>query len=338
MQNITIIAIGGNQIADVKEKIDLKSQLSQVQKTIDIIAKFINKNPGLFVITHGNGPQVGIRLSRSYFASISKQNIFPETLDICGADTQGAIGFMIQNAFFKYFQDRKNFVSIVTQVLVDEKDNAFKNPTKFIGPGYTIRELKNNLKVNKYIKKGITGEPEYHIEEKKNTLIYRRYKNKIFRRVVPSPKPKEIIEFSVILSLIKNSIIPITCGGGGIPVIKKRNELKGFEAVIDKDFTSALLAKKLVDIKYKVDLIILTNVDSVYLNFGKKDKEYSIPKLSLKNAKQYIKEGHFQAGSMLPKIKAAIFALENNVEKVVITSPNYLEDAVKGIAGTRIIK
>ncbi|MBD3203035.1 hypothetical protein GF327_01965 [Candidatus Woesearchaeota archaeon] len=172
----------------------------------------------------------------------------------------------------------------------------------------------------------------------KKNLIYRKYKKNVFRRVVASPNPVDIIEFPIILSLLKEKIIPITCGGGGIPVIRKGKELKGVEAVIDKDFTSSLLVKKLINKKYKVDLIILTNVDSVYLNFGKKDKEYSIPKLSLKSAKEYIREGHFQKGSMLPKIKAAIFALENNVNKVLITSPEYFKDTIKGIAGTRMYK
>ncbi len=295
-----VVALGGNALISKKD-LSYIAQEKQIQRTAKILIDILQKGNQI-IITHGNGPQVG---------SILIQNeAFPKTempLDVCGAESQAQIGYMLQQAILNELKKRKinkKVATIITQVLVDKQDSAFKNPTKPIGPYYSKQQA---IKFRK----------KYHLK-----LI----KGKGFRRIVPSPQPKEIIELKQIEKLINSSIV-ICCGGGGIPVINQQEKFSGIKAVIDKDLSASLLAKKL-----KADvLLILTDIDAVYINyksFGqKKLKELNIPK-----AKAYLAEGQFPEGSMGPKIQAGI----NFNKKTIIASINNAKKAIIGEAGTII--
>ena len=264
------------------------------------------------VITHGNGPQVGFILLRSELASNVLHTV---PLDSCGADTQGAIGYMIQQCLWNEFKQRRvktSVASVVTQTLVGKNDVAFHNPTKPIGPFY----------------------------EKERAERYRRERGwdivedagRGWRRVVPSPVPVRIIEQDVIKTLISRGIVVIAAGGGGIPVIEQDGRLKGAEAVIDKDYASALLA-----IGIKADLFLIsTAVEKVALNFGKPNQKL-LDKITLTKAKDYLKQGHFPPGSMGPKIEAIINYLEHGGKEAMITNPENLERALRGETGTHIV-
>jgi carbamate kinase len=275
---------------------------------VRLIEKGIN-----VVITHGNGPQVGFILLRS---EISKNQIHEIPVPSAVADTQGALGYQIQQAIQNILRTKKikkNIVTVVTQVLVEENDPAFQNPSKPIGPFLTQEDAE--LKRDKY---------NWNVVEDSG---------RGWRRVVPSPKPIEIIELESIRNLIKNDFLVVAVGGGGIPVVRQENGyLDGVPAVIDKDRASALLALNL-NADY---LIISTAVEQVCLNFGK-EYEQALSKISLDEAKSFIAEGHFAKGSMLPKVEAAIQFLENGGKEVIITTPEKLAEAVDGKAGTRII-
>jgi carbamate kinase len=263
-------------------------------------------------ITHGNGPQVGFILLRS---ELSSNVLHTVPLDSCGADTQGAIGYMIQQCLYNEFKQRrikKSVASVVTQTLVEKNDPAFQNPTKPIGPFY------DKEKAEKYRK-----ERGWDVMEDAG---------RGWRRVVPSPIPVKIIEQDVIKSLVNKGIIVIAVGGGGIPVIEQDGRLKGAEAVIDKDYASALLA-----IGIKADLFLIsTAVEKVALNFGKPNQK-SLNKITLAEAKKYLEQGHFPAGSMGPKIEAIISYLEQGGKEALITNPENLERALLGKTGTRIV-
>jgi len=296
MQKKTIVlALGGNALT-TKHNFSYEEQKLMIGKTAKIVSDLITQGHKL-IITHGNGPQVG---------SILLQNeAFPKTempLDVCGAESQAQIGYMLQQAIQN--ATHKDVCTIVTQILVDKNDKSFTNPTKPVGPYYS---KKDSLKFkNKYKLKLIEG--------------------KGYRRIVPSPEPKEIIEFNQIKKLSEHSVI-ICCGGGGVPVIKEGTNLKGVYAVIDKDSTAALLAKKInADV-----LLIVTDVDAVYLNYSTPNEE-KLKELTISKAKIYLDEGHFPEGSMGPKIRAGI----NFGKKTIITSINKVEDALKGKAGTVI--
>ncbi len=264
------------------------------------------------VITHGNGPQVGSQLLRSEAGS-SQTYTLP--LDVCVAMTQGEIGYIIQTSLQSIFRSRNisiPVVSLITQVLVDKHDPAFQNPTKPIGPFYS-----------KEIAQKKQDELNWNIIED----AARGY-----RRVVPSPKPLEVIEQDIIKDCLERGIIVIASGGGGIPITFENGSMTGVEAVIDKDRASALLATELNIERF----IISTEVEKVYLNFKKSD-QMAIDKISLDEAKKYLDEGHFLEGSMKPKIEAAIEFLESGGKEVVITNPEHLADAIKGKTGTHII-
>jgi carbamate kinase len=310
---LVVLAIGGNSLIKDKTHIALSSQYEAVQVTSKYIAELIAEGLSM-VITHGNGPQVGFLYRRGELAR-SELPLIP--LDICGADTQGAIGYMIEMALLNEFHKMgisKRVVAVVTKTIVNRDDPSFHNPTKPIGSFMSEEEARSHK-----------GEFGWHILEDAG---------RGFRRVVPSPKPREIIELGVIRLLVDHDHIVIAAGGGGVPVI--RNEQGGFEgveAVIDKDLGSSLLARNLGADTF----IISTAVDAVYLNFGKKDQK-PIRQANLSEIKQYMKEGHFKPGSMLPKIEAIIEFLEGGGEKAIITSPDNLLRAVKGEAGTTITK
>jgi carbamate kinase len=311
MTKLAVVAIGGNSLIKDKNHQTVLDQFENTRQTCVHIASMIEKGWNV-VITHGNGPQVGFILLRSELAS---HVIHPVPLDSCGADTQGAIGYMIQQSLYNEFKRRgvkKQAVSVTTQVLVDNNDPAFKNPTKPIGPFY------DEKKANAY-----RDERGWNIMEDAG---------RGWRRVVPSPIPLRIIEQDAVKALIDQGFVVIAVGGGGIPIIEENGELRGVEAVIDKDYASALLA-----LSIKADLFLIsTDVEKVALNFGNPNQKW-LDKMTLKEAKKYYKEGHFPPGSMGPKIQAVINFLEKGGKKALITNLENIERALLGKTGTHII-
>jgi carbamate kinase len=308
---LTVLAIGGNSLIKDKNHIALSSQYQAVQETSKYIGELIAEGLSM-VITHGNGPQVGFIYRRG---ELARHELPLIPLDICGADTQGAIGYMIQKALLNEFRRRgiaKKVTTVVTQTIVDRDDWSFKHPTKPIGSFMSEEEALAN-------KKGFGWEVAEDA-------------GRGYRRVVPSPIPKKIIELDVIKLLVQSGYIVIAAGGGGIPVIRnEQGDLEGVEAVIDKDLGSSLLARNLGADTF----IISTAIDSVYLNFGE-GSQRPIRRSTLPEIKRYLAEGHFKPGSMKPKIEAIIQFLENGGEKAIITSPENLLRAIKGEAGTTI--
>lgn len=307
-----VVAVGGNSlILDGKHQ-SVADQYIAAAKTMEHIAGMIEKGYDV-VVTHGNGPQVGFILLRSEFA---RERLHTVPLDSCGADTQGAIGYNFQMALNNEFLKRgikKTVATVVTQVVVDKNDPAFKEPNKPIGSFYTKEEA--------FKRKETEG---WDIMEDAG---------RGWRRVVASPLPMEIVEFEAIKKLVDSGIIVVAVGGGGIPVTRdEKGNLHGAAAVIDKDYASALLAVKL-----GADLFVIsTAVEKVCLNFGKPDQK-PLARLTVAEAKKYIEEGHFKPGSMLPKVKAALNFLQNGGKDVLITDPSHLEEALEGKTGTRIV-
>ena len=311
--HFAVLAIGGNSLIKDKNHIALSWQYEAVKETMKYIADLIAEGLGI-VITHGNGPQVGFIYRRG---ELARHELPLIPLDICGADTQGAIGYMIQKALLNEFRKRgitKKVTVVVTQTIVDRNDPSFEHPTKPIGSFMSEEEAFTNKK-----------EFGWQVVEDAG---------RGFRRVVPSPVPREIIEVDVIRLLIENGYIVVAAGGGGIPVIRdEQGDLQGIEAVIDKDLGSSLLAKNLgAD-----TLIISTVVDAVYLNFGKENQK-PIRRTTLPEIKRYLTEGHFKPGSMKPKVEAVIQFLEGGGKKAMITSPENLLKTFRGECGTTIVK
>lgn len=309
-----IVALGGNALQESGTPATAEAQLEVVQKTCEYLAD-INKLGYEIAVVHGNGPQVGrIALGQEIAEKVdSKLPAMP--FDVCGAMSQGYIGYQIQQSLHEAIKKRgKNIpvVTLVTQVIVDANDSAFSNPTKPIGPFYTEEEAKSIAKEKGYTMKEDAGRG--------------------FRRVVASPKPKKIAEIDSV-KLLWNSSIVVTAGGGGIPVIEKEDgALCGVAAVIDKDLAACCLAEEVnADI-----LLILTEVDRVCLNFGKPNQK-SLDNVTVEEAKQYIEEGHFAPGSMLPKVTAAVkFASHFPGKKAIITSLYKAVEALEGNSGTVI--
>jgi carbamate kinase len=306
-----LVAIGGNSLIKTGERGTLDEQFKNSVETAKNIVKMV-KNGWKIVITHGNGPQVGAALIRSERAS---SEVYTHTLDMCVATTQSEIGYLLQKAFYQELkkQNLDNPVTVVpTMVVVDPADPAFQNPTKPIGPFYDRKTA----------------------EERKKKLGWNIVEdaNRGWRRVVPSPEPLDIVEIEVIRQLLGCGIITIALGGGGIPVYFHDSQIFGVEAVIDKDRSSALLANKL-----NVDLFLIsTATDYVYLNY-KKPNQKPLTVISSDEAEKYYNEGHFPAGSMGPKIQSAIKYLRNGGKKVIITSYEFIEEALEGKAGTQIL-
>lgn len=306
-----VIALGGNALEDKSLPPTAESQLKVVHKTAEQLAKISNSGYELAIV-HGNGPQIG----RILLASEGSKDITPPMpFDVCGAMSQGYIGYHIQQAL--YDELRKNgrdipIVTVITQVIVDKNDPAFDNPTKPIGPFYTEQEAKELEKTKGYTMKEDSG--------------------KGYRRVVPSPKPVGIAEIGTVKNLW-DSTITIACGGGGIPVVKDENgNLKGIAAVIDKDFAAEELAEEMdADI-----LMILTEVDNVAINFGKPEQK-NLENVSTTEIEEYIKDNHFAPGSMLPKVEAAVkFAKSKEGRQAIITSLYRGCEALEGSAGTHV--
>lgn len=304
-----VIALGGNALQPPGGQATADAQLQTVRKTCEHIARISGMGYEIAVV-HGNGPQVG----RIVMASEAADTVTPAMpFDVCGAMSQGYIGYHIQQSL-KYALNRDNrnvpVVTVATQVIVDEKDPAFKSPSKPIGPFYTREEAERLERDRGYIMKEDAGRG--------------------YRRVVPSPLPKRIVEIEAVKQLWDRSIV-ITCGGGGIPVIEKPDgHLEGVAAVIDKDHAAELLAENVeADI-----LMILTGVEKVCLDFGRKE-ERALSRMSLKECARYVEEGHFPEGSMLPKVEAAMkFIRLYPDKKAVITSLDKAVEALAGKTGT----
>jgi carbamate kinase len=310
MRKVAVVAIGGNSLIKDQKHETVSDQFEAIRETCAHVASMIKQGWNV-VITHGNGPQVGFSLLRS---ELTSQVLHPVPLDSCVADTQGTIGYMIQQSLCNEFRRRgvkKQVATMVTQVLVDRNDPAFKNPTKPIGPFYDQEKAKKYKKERGWKTKEDSGRG--------------------WRRVVPSPKPVRIIEDQVATTLANKGFVVVAVGGGGIPVIEENGELKGIEAVIDKDYASSLLATGI-----EADLfLITTSVEKVALNFGRPDQK-PLGRMTLKEAKRRLKEGHFPAGSMGPKIQAIISFLEKGGKEAIITNPQNIERALRGETGTRV--
>lgn len=306
-----VVAIGGNSlIADPKHQ-TVPDQFAATRETAKHLAEMVQAGWNI-VITHGNGPQVGFILLRSDLAS---HVLHPVPLDSCDADTQGALGYMIQQCLQNAFRRRgiaRQAATVVTQVLVDRDDPAFQKPTKPIGSFYDEAKAREYMQTRGWAMVEDAGRG--------------------WRRVVPSPLPKEIVEVDVIKRLIDDGFIVIGVGGGGIPVVRDHDGmLRGVEAVIDKDYASALLAASI-----KADLFLIsTGVEQVALNYKKPD-ECALPSMTVAAAKQYLASGQFPAGSMGPKVQAAIWFVEATGQDALITNPENILRALRGETGTRI--
>lgn len=306
-----VIALGGNALQSKGSAPTAAGQLEVVKRTCEKIADISSQGYEVAIV-HGNGPQVG----RILLASESAKDVTPAMpFDVCGAMSQGYIGYHIQQAL-KYALSLRNrncpVLTVATQMVVDENDPGFTNPTKPIGPFYSEEEAKALIEEKGYTMKEDAGRG--------------------WRRVVASPIPRRIVEIEAIKKLWDSSIV-ISCGGGGIPVIEKMDgTLEGVAAVIDKDFAAELLAEQ-VDADV---LMILTEVEKVAVNWGKENQQ-DLDHMSLKEAVQYIEEGQFAAGSMLPKVEAAMkFARTYPDKKAIITSLDKAIDALEGKTGTVI--
>ena len=310
---VAVFAFGGNALIDIEGQ---SSYSTQVAKTVKICRELVKviKSGYKVVLTHGNGPQVGNLLIQQESA-IDMVPSMP--LEVCGAMTQGQIGYMlaqnIRNLLYKNVVDRP-VVAVITQVVVDKTDLAFGDPTKFVGPFYDKNKAQKLMR-------------EKGWKIKKDS-------NRGYRREVPSPKPIDIVEKYEIAEMIKRNFIVIACGGGGIPVIREMNgDLRGVEAVIDKD----LAAEKLATLIGAEELVSITPVEQVSLNFGKPDQK-NIKRMTKAEARRYLEEGHFPPGSMGPKVEAAIKFLEDGGKRAIITSAQQAYRALRRRdGGTEII-
>lgn len=310
---LAVVAIGGNSLIKDKTRVTVQDQYLAAKETCYHIADMIEQGWDV-AIGHGNGPQVGFILRRSEIAAkVAGMHEVP--LDFCGADTQGAIGYTLQQNLYNEFNRRglkKTAATVVTQVLVDRNDPAFQNPTKPIGSFMTEEEARQRAEKDGWVVVEDAGRG--------------------WRRVVPSPIPQEIIELDAVKELLEAGIVTITVGGGGIPVVRNSDgSLEGVAAVIDKDYASSLLARSIGAELF----LISTAVEKVYLNFGKPDQT-AIDRMTVSEAKRYMEEGHFAKGSMLPKIQAIIWFLEAGGKRAIITNPENIARALREETGTHI--
>ncbi len=311
-KKLAILAVGGNAlILDDKHK-SVQDQYAVCVATCAHIAGLVKAGYKL-VITHGNGPQVGFILRRS---ELARHELHEVPLDSCGADSQGAIGYQIQKAMYNHMRgwaDPPPVATVVTQTVVDRTDPSFQNPSKPIG--------------------SFMNEADAAEHRDKDGWVIVEDAGRGFRRVVPSPRPKRILELEIIRRLVDEGTVVVAVGGGGIPVVEESDgTIVGSEAVIDKDLATSLLAKEL-----KADLLIIcTAIEKVSLNY-RKPNERAIDRMTLAEARQYLKEGHFAPGSMKPKIEAVIEFLESGGREALITDPEHLVAAIRGEAGTWIV-
>ena len=313
-KKVTVIALGGNAILQPGQRGTFAEQMKNVETTCQQLAQMVESGKYKIIVTHGNGPQVGNILLQNETA---KDVAAPMPLYVCGAESQGLIGYMMQQTLHNLLVDKGKggipIATVVTQVVVDKNDQAFQNPTKPVGPFYSEEEAKK-----------LESEKGYHIKEDAG---------RGWRRVVPSPDPIEIFEKEAVRQLVDARSIVIASGGGGIPVLKEGEKLVGVDAVIDKDLAGERLA---VDVGAKI-FLVLTDVDQVKLNY-KTPQEKGLSHITLEEAKKYHAEGHFAKGSMEPKVRAAIRFIEAGGERAVITSLDKAVAALDGKAGTTITK
>lgn len=311
MSKIAVVAVGGNSLIKDKQHQTIPDQYAAAVESCRHVVGMIEQGWDV-LLTHGNGPQVGYILRRS---ELSAGELHPVPLDYCGADTQGAIGYMFQQALQNEFRQRgivKSAATVVTQTLVDRNDSAFQNPSKPIGSF-----------MDEQTAQGHARDAGWHVVEDAG---------RGWRRVVPSPAPVKIVEFDAIMTLVRSGFTVVASGGGGIPVVEQDGQLVGVEAVIDKDYAASTLARDL-----KADLFLITTaVDKVALNFGKPDQQL-LDRLTLAEAREYLAQGHFQKGSMGPKVQAIIWYLEAGGTEALITTPENIERALAGETGTRFV-
>lgn len=313
---VAVVAIGGNSLIKDEKRKTVEDQYQAAKETTFHIADMIEAGWDV-AIGHGNGPQVGFILRRSEIAA-KVEGMHEVPLDVCGADSQGAIGYALQqtlqNELFKR-KIAKSVATVITQVLVDHNDPAFENPTKPIG--------------------SFMDEAEANRRQQEMGWSVVEDAGRGWRRVVASPLPKEVVELETVKALINAGVIVITVGGGGIPVIDTGDGCyKGTAAVIDKDYASSLLAQKV-----NADLFLIsTAVEKVAINFGKPEQKW-LDRITLSEAKKYLAEGtHFAKGSMAPKIQAIIWYMENGGKQALITNPGNIGRALRGETGTWIVQ
>ena len=310
-KKVAVVAVGGNALIKDKTKKSIKDQYEAASETMGHITSMIEDGWDV-VVTHGNGPQVGFILRRS---ELSAHELHMVPLDYCGADTQGAIGYMFQKALRNEFKKRglkKTASTVITQVRVDASDPAFQHPAKPIGSFVDEDLAKERMKEGKtFVEDSGRG----------------------WREVVASPIPQEVVEFEAIRNLVDAGVTTIAVGGGGIPVVENADgDLDGVAAVIDKDFASGLLAKEL-----DADLLLIsTAVEKVAINFNTPDEQW-LDKMTVAEAEKYIEEGHFAPGSMLPKVQAIVKFLKEGGKQALITDPPNILRALKGETGTWIV-
>ncbi|WP_268912354.1 carbamate kinase [Lentilactobacillus sp. SPB1-3] len=305
-----VVALGGNAI--LSKDASAEAQRKAVESTVEQLVSFI-ENGDQLIITHGNGPQVGNLLLQQIAADTPANPAMP--LDTCGAMTQGSIGYWFQNAMKEELSKRginKDVMTIITQTIVDGNDPAFSNPSKPIGPFYDEAEVVD-IKAD---------HPDWIMMEDAG---------RGYRRVVPSPKPVEINEYSAIKTVVDAGIVPIVSGGGGIPVVRENGKLVGKEAVIDKDFSAAKIAELIGADK----LIILTSAGGVFYNFGKPDA-VQLHDVAASELEEHIAQNEFAKGSMLPKVQAAVNFVNQTGNPAVIGDLKDVKEIIKGTEGTVI--
>ena len=305
------MALGGNAILKYMDRGTAEEQLENVRRTAKYLVRMI-KDGYKIIITHGNGPQVGDLLVRNARCS---DILPPMPLDVLGAESQGMIGYMIQQAMWNELRRvglSTPIVTLVTQVVVDKNDPAFGNPEKFVGPFYTVYEAERLREDRGWVLRDDAGRG--------------------FRRVVPSPKPKFIVEIDTIKRLYNEGAVVIASGGGGIPVFEREDgSLQGVEAVIDKDFTGERLATSIGADTF----LILTDIEGVAINFRKPNQKF-LKEMSIVQAREYLEQGQFERGSMKPKIEAAVKFITEGGKRVIVSSLESGEKALKNKAGTLI--
>lgn len=308
---ITVIAIGGNSLIREKERGSFPDQMATLRSSCAPIAELVQKDERV-LITHGNGPQVGFVLLRSHLARMRLPEI---PLDAANAQTQAEIGYMIQQVLgneFRRMGISKRVVTVVTQVVVDSNDPSFSSPSKPVGPFYTRQEA-------------------VRLQQELGWVV-NEDAGRGFRRFVPSPEPKTIVEIAEIRRLVEAGAVVVAGGGGGIPVVEENGRLRGVAAVIDKDLASALLGN-LVGAER---LVISTAVECVYLNYRRADA-WQLRRVTAGEMESYLAAGHFPEGSMGPKIRAALQFLKKGGKEVFITDPEHILESLAGKAGTAIV-
>ncbi len=305
-----VVAVGGNSLITDSEHTTIQDQAKAAADSMRYVAEMVAAGWNV-VVTHGNGPQVGFLLRR---AELAQRELPALPLDVLVADTQGATGYLFCRALHKWFAEMgvtKQAVSLVTQTVVDPRDPAFSNPTKPVGSFMLESEAKQHA-----------ADDGWDVLEDSG---------RGWRRVVPSPMPKRIVEVGAIRSLNRAGFAVITCGGGGIPVVESGQFLRGIEAVIDKDHATSLLANEL---NAEV-LLISTAVDAIAINFGTPKQQW-LGQISIEEARRHLAAGQFGAGSMAPKVEAAIAFVERGGKRAIVTSPPRMIEALHGEAGTTI--